>query len=149
MKKIIIAILFLSATLTVFAQGHEKKDQIKALKIAYITDRLDLTTSEAQKFWPIYNTYNETIRTLRHEVIRSIRRDVKQNYNTLTTEKATELLKQLTEAETSIHNETILLTEQLKTVISSKKILLLKIAEDEFNRKLLGHMRKRYKGNKN
>ncbi|MEF9949564.1 MAG: hypothetical protein RR980_02305 [Mucinivorans sp.] len=36
--------------------GHE---EIAAQKIAYVTDKLDLTPSQSEKFWPIYNQYWE------------------------------------------------------------------------------------------
>lgn len=41
--------------------------RIEALKIAYLTKKLNLTTEEAQKFWPIYNQYSEEIRKIRIE----------------------------------------------------------------------------------
>jgi len=39
--------------------------RLEALKIAYITKRLDLSTEEAQRFWPIYNQYMVEIRAAR------------------------------------------------------------------------------------
>ena len=41
------------------AQNGEK---IQALKIAFITQKLQLTPDEAQKFWPVYNQYDNEIR---------------------------------------------------------------------------------------
>ena len=38
---------------------------MQALKIAFITQRLDLTSAEAEKFWPIYNEYEVEINNLR------------------------------------------------------------------------------------
>ncbi|MBS1917726.1 MAG: hypothetical protein JST87_15755 [Bacteroidetes bacterium] len=40
---------------------------LEALKIAYITKKLDLSTEEAQRFWPIYNHYMDEIRLARRE----------------------------------------------------------------------------------
>jgi hypothetical protein len=39
--------------------------RIEALKIAYLTKKLNLSTEEAQKFWPIYNEYMGEIRKTR------------------------------------------------------------------------------------
>jgi hypothetical protein len=39
--------------------------RIEALKIAYLTKKLNLSTEEAQKFWPIYNQYMGEIRKTR------------------------------------------------------------------------------------
>ncbi|MCB9045566.1 MAG: hypothetical protein H6550_05450 [Chitinophagales bacterium] len=51
----------LLAVTTVIAQPDRdhKHDRIKALKIAYITEKLDLTSEQAQKFWPVYNRYEK------------------------------------------------------------------------------------------
>ena len=41
------------------ANAQEKKrdweDRFKAEKIAYLTDAMDLTSAEAERFWPVYN----------------------------------------------------------------------------------------------
>jgi hypothetical protein len=39
--------------------------RVEALKIAYLTKKLNLSTEEAQRFWPIYNKYAEEIRKVR------------------------------------------------------------------------------------
>ncbi len=143
MKKIIITFLFASLTLTAFSQGKERKERIKVLKVAHITEKLDLTEKEAQQFWPIYNAYDEKMSALRHQKIRKIRQEIKQNYDTLTDEKAQELLNRLAEVENSIHSERITLETKLKTIISPKKILFLKIAEEDFKRKLFEQFKKR------
>ena len=45
--------------------GDETKaEKIQALKIAFITQKLQLTPDEAQKFWPVYNQYDNEIRSL-------------------------------------------------------------------------------------
>ena len=51
-----LAALFLMCSITFYSQ-ETKNEKIKSLKIAHITKTLDLTTSEAEKFWPIYNTF--------------------------------------------------------------------------------------------
>ena len=35
---------------------------IESYKTGFITQRLNLTTEEAQKFWPIYNSYSAEVR---------------------------------------------------------------------------------------
>lgn len=40
---------------------------MEALKIAYITKKLNLTTDEAQKFWPVYNQYMADLKKTRQE----------------------------------------------------------------------------------
>jgi hypothetical protein len=46
-------------------QGNDAMaDKIKAAQIAYMTQKLDLTSDEAQKFWPVYNQYSKEVEAL-------------------------------------------------------------------------------------
>ena len=44
-----------------------RAEKIKSLKIAFITQKLQLSADEAQKFWPIYDQYENDINRLRSE----------------------------------------------------------------------------------
>lgn len=70
-KHLLIVLLALGSLFNANAQDGER---LQALKIAYLTKKLDLSPEEAQRFWPIYNKYTEEIRT--------IRQDQKQNNKT-------------------------------------------------------------------
>jgi lipopolysaccharide export LptBFGC system permease protein LptF len=37
------------------------EEKIQAMEVGYISQKLKLTTDEAQKFWPIYNDYKKDI----------------------------------------------------------------------------------------
>src|SRR5690625_6700831 len=62
-------VLFLFLTFLAFtAYGQDdKRSQIQAMKTAYITEELELTATEAEKFWPIYNAYRKDLWSLRHD----------------------------------------------------------------------------------
>lgn len=47
-----------------FQEGG-KGDKIESLRIAFISQHLNLTPEEAQKFWPVYNAYRADMETLR------------------------------------------------------------------------------------
>ena len=70
--KHLLTILFLICTLSLFSQQNNLQDEsdgsrIEALKIAYITKKLNLSPDEAQKFWPIYNNYANEMREVRRD----------------------------------------------------------------------------------
>lgn len=68
LKQLIFTICALSAmTLVAFGQQNNQRnfDRIESQKVAYITKQLNLTTSEAQRFFPLYNQYNKEIRAIR------------------------------------------------------------------------------------
>lgn len=149
MKKIMLP-LFLLCLLSFQAFSQEnKRDKIKALKVSFITERLELTQTEAQKFWPIYNAYDETTRKIKHNELRSIRKEIKENINTLSEKRAGELLEKFTNAERRLHQEEYNLNKELKAIIPAKKVLLLQVAEEEFKKKMFDQWKKmRQKGDK-
>jgi hypothetical protein len=64
----IIFIFFLLLINVLEAQNPvARQATIQALKIAFITKELNLTAEEAQRFWPVYNTYIDDLRKLRKE----------------------------------------------------------------------------------
>ena len=65
-RYILIIFLALGCFQGVNAQeaNDAKAEKIQALKIAFITNKLQLTPAEAQKFWPVYDQYDNEIRRL-------------------------------------------------------------------------------------
>lgn len=68
-KYLLIIAIFLGFTVAGMSQDEDRKDggRIEALKIAYLTRKLNLSTEEAQKFWPVYNKYADEIRKVQIE----------------------------------------------------------------------------------
>jgi len=144
MKRLLPILMFL-VTLSVTAQQNrsERHAKIKALKVAFITEKLNLTELEAQTFWPIYNTFDEKTTKIKFQDIRKIRYELRQDIATMSDEKANDLLNQFMAAENDLHIERVQLVTKLRKVISAKKIILLKSAEDDFNKKMLEQYKKR------
>ena len=140
--KILIPILFLVSFISFSQNFKEKREKIKALKVAYITDELSLTTGEAQKFWPIYNTYDDKQFNLRHQKMRSIVNKFEDGgLDKLTDKEATALVNQMEAIDEELYLIKKKFVNDLQTVISAKKIIKLKKTEDNFNRKLLKQFR--------
>ena len=69
MKKILLLTLFLlNINYFCFSQVQNRKNNIEAIQIAYLTRELSLSSDEAQKFWPIYNEYRDELLAVRKEV---------------------------------------------------------------------------------
>lgn len=75
MKKILTAlfVLFFCTAGSVWAQTEEdlqpdKSEQIKALYVAYVTKELDLTPTEAEKFWPIHSQYETELKSIKKDL---------------------------------------------------------------------------------
>jgi hypothetical protein len=135
--KTTLCILFLGISLASFAQTRaEMRERIKTQKIAFITEKLSLTTSEAEKFWPVYNRFEATEYNIHHKDFRSVKHALRENPDMPEVE-ADKLLDLLILAEDKMYKAKVELMADLKGIISSKKIIKLKRAEDEFNRELL------------
>jgi len=138
-------ILCVFATFVVFGQGGPGREKIKTLKVAFITERLGLTSDEAQAFWPVYNAHEKDIQRIR----RTERVDIQAKFmdmDMLSQAEASELLNQLMELEKTKQNLHFAFLEKMSTVISPKKTLLLIKAEEDFKRRLLREMQKRKGG---
>ncbi|MFN7045484.1 MAG: sensor of ECF-type sigma factor [Flavobacterium sp.] len=147
--KFLFPIIFLLVASLSWAQDHkEKREKVKALKVAYISEQLELTSEEAQKFWPIYNTFDEKQMELRHEKMRAILdRFQPGNVDKLTEKEASVLLVQMEKIEEDLFQLRKKFIKDLQGVVSAKKIIKLKKAEEDFNREMLKQMREKRKGN--
>ncbi|MEN8913746.1 MAG: hypothetical protein ABF257_07830 [Polaribacter sp.] len=127
-------------------KGH--KEKIKLLKISYLTEQLDLTSSEAEKFWPVYNEHSKNILDFMAKKSDAIKKElsVVKEIDSIDEKKALTLFNLTQYLERKKFEERENYIKKLKTILPIKKILKLQIAEKEFGRKL---MRKyRHKNNK-
>jgi hypothetical protein len=143
--KKIYPILFLFISFTFYAQGErmkEKKEQIKAMKVAFLTTELNLTSNEAEKFWPIYNTFDDKQFELRHQKMKgSFRKMDDDELDKLSDKEAATLLNQIESNEEDHFQLRKKFISNLKEVLPAVKIIKLKKAEENFNRKLLQQYR--------
>jgi Skp family chaperone for outer membrane proteins len=138
MNKLVI-LLFLLTTIVQAQDG--KHEKIKAWKTAYITEKLSLTSSEAEKFWPIYNKFDEKFHELRKKERTEIFKKLRDGLENLTDAEANELIDKNLSIESSELELRKQMTAELRKVISPKKIISLKKAEDDFKRELLDRYR--------
>jgi Spy/CpxP family protein refolding chaperone len=134
--KNVLTSLLLLLTIAVAAQDGKKREQIKALKTAFITTELSLTPDEAAKFWPVYNAYDEKQFELRHQKMRSLGKKF-EGTDSMTDKEALALIDQMDDYEDELYQNRKKFITNLKSIISPVKIIKLKKAEDDFNRKLL------------
>ena len=121
---------------------NQKREQIKALKIAYITDELKLTPEEASKFWPLFNAYEEKQKNFRKERIRSFMdQSGTDAIDKMTEKEAVTILNDIENSEEEAFQNRKKFINSLKPILPTTKILKLKKAEEGFNKKLLKQFR--------
>lgn len=126
-----------------YAQSGRKEmqEKIKAQKVAFITEKLDLSSKEAQNFWPVYNAFEEKTNNTRRSDLYKIRTAMKKE--DLSEKEANNIIDQLMAVEDKMHNAKQQLIRDLKKVLPPQKIIKLKGAEDAFNRELMKSYRDR------
>lgn len=135
MKHLIILLLLVN--FFAVAQRGDKIQKLKALKTSFITTELDLSSSEAEKFWPIYNQYEKENFELKTKKLGKLLRELNQPNIELSEDLAQKKLKEIHDLEDQIRALDKKLFEDLKPIISYQKILKLKIAETRFQRNLI------------
>ena len=146
MKTITLIIALVFSTLAIAQRPN--KERVRLLKVAYITEKLDLSVEESQTFWPIYNVYDAQMGEI-HTKERKLLRSIKNNWEEVSEEKAKEGVSILLSSQKDRHDVKETLISQLRTVISYKKTLLLMKAEEDFKRDLLRQLRDRKKSKPN
>jgi hypothetical protein len=138
--------MFLFSNALFYGQRDVDKDKIKTLKIAYLTEKLNLTSKEAQTFWPIYNDYQDEKQKLRNKGSVEIISKIKDADN-VSEKDAAQLLDKVILYEVEENKIFENFIAQITKVISSKKTLVLLRSEEDFKRQLIRQYHEKNKKN--
>lgn len=141
--RIVICLLtiLLSTSAFVFGQGpgkgdHFDFDKFKADKIAFITEAINLTPAEAQKFWPVYNEYEKkkwAMMSERHNLENSL----KDKIQPMSDKEYIELSKKLASFPKMDGELNLEYNDKFLKILSPEKVVKLYIAEVNFRGSLL------------
>lgn len=147
MKKIILFTICLFFVSSIFAQRMQgKNEKIKSMKVAFITQKLNLTVDEAQKFWPVYNEFD----LKRTQILNSkqrILRDLRSNGSSYSDEEIEKKLDKRMEYEKQEAELKITYYQKFKQVLPIKKVASLYSAEIQFKRELIRRLQERRRNN--
>jgi hypothetical protein len=118
------------------------RERIKSERIAFITDRLSLTSEEAQRFWPVYNDLHQQMETIKKEQ-RSSRKALDDNLAIMPdkdVEKAMSDDLNRQQQLLDLHRKGM---TELSKIIPPKKVAMLLKAERDFKMELLRKMKDR------
>ena len=112
----------------------EKREKAEAMKIGFITNRLNLTQDEAKKFWPVYKEYKQKV----HQLNQS--------------QRPSKPIEQMSDAEKTSFINTMLDNEikaaeikrdyyvSFQKILPVAKVAKLEMAERSFKKELIGKM---------
>lgn len=125
MKKLILLIGL--ALFTVSGIQAQRGEKVEALKVAFITERLNLDGKTAERFWPIYNQYEDEMRSFKQQM-RKGKDDLSAEEMLDKEQKVLDIRKKY--------------APQFLKVISNEQLSNLYVAERDFRAKVLMHMKK-------
>lgn len=114
----------------------EPEEKIDAMKIAFITKRLELTTEQAQTFWPVYNKYEEEKKAIRQSTVGTYKED-KKPIDQLSDTEVEKLINDVIAFKSKDLDLTKKYIVEFKKVLSVKQVAKLLTAEDKFKHLLM------------
>jgi len=143
MIKYFITIICIVLIFPLYAQQsnqHEMQEKIKAARIGMITERLNLTPEQAQKFWPLYNEFTGKKREVRRELNQALKNVDRENATEQEMRDLVELRLHVKQKELDLER---LYSSRLLNVISTEQLVRLSKAESDFRQKVLRTIQQR------
>ncbi len=143
MKHALIYALIFFFSLPLMAQQEDKskydKEKLESAKVAFITQRLDLSPEQAEKFWPAYNQHSKKKRSLMKEIDRLVKEDEE-----ITDERAAAVIERKFEIQQQILDSEKAFMKHIVKVISPVQAIKL----DNVNKDFARHIYRMQKRNK-
>ena len=137
LKGLLFIILFISSSLTVFGQADRKmiREKLESRKVAFITERLNLNTQEAQSFWPLYNEMKDELKEARG--------NFKRPDPNITDADASTMIDRMFEREKSHLEIKKKYADKMQNVIGAKRTLRFLKLDREFKEKMIRDVREK------
>jgi hypothetical protein len=143
MKRILIITSFVLSLIAQISLAQtrpagEKWKQIESIKIGFFTKKLNLTTEESQKFWPVYNQYQ-------HELYKLTKQ--KKEAREQNASNPDQSIDDDFDFDTKILNHKKKYRLEFGKILSAEKVKTFYIAEREFKEELIKQLKNRSDNN--
>lgn len=140
MKRLLTICLLAAISLGAFAQdkehNHREKmaEKFQADKVAFLSQKMDLSVKEAEAFWPIYNEYSKASEEVHKAIMDAVGKIHKAEE--LSDAEASAAIDALLAAQKKENELQSQYTEKFKKVLPVKKVAAFFAAEDAFRKHL-------------
>jgi hypothetical protein len=146
MKRILTVIILLTGMNTAWVSAqNDNMERLNAYRIAFFTKKLNLSTQEAEKFWPLYNDYQNQKNSLQIEK-NSLLRLFNLGEATLSDKEVTELGDKYCAALVKESELAVDLHKKLQGILPPKKVIKVYQAENQYRVQLLNELQDRRQG---
>lgn len=111
-------------------------EKLQAARVAFITTRIDLKPEQAEKFWPIFNSYTEKKEATMREI-----GGLNRGASEVTEEEAKSRIQRKFQLEEKLLKEEQAFVAEASKILSSKQILMLNGIARDFARQLYQRQR--------
>jgi len=139
MKKIQLVLILAFLAMMAGKAQNTTREKLDAYRVGFFTKKMNLTSQEAEKFWPAYNDYQKKKNELQRERIMLVR-DFNQNESALSDKELTEIGDNLI-ATFSRENEMAQdFHKKLRELLSPDKVIRYYQAENQWKAQLLNEL---------
>ncbi|QGY45435.1 sensor of ECF-type sigma factor [Maribellus comscasis] len=150
-NKFLLVVLFIFIFGSFLSHAQDKKDgesrweKFRAEKVSFLTEKLELTPTEAQKFWPVYNELEKS----RWEAQKA-RRELEAKVHDVEDKNLSkkEIIQLTRDFSSSMEKEGLLYVkynEEFLKILPPEKVLILYRSENEFRMHMIRKYRDRDK----
>lgn len=146
-KVVVLSLVAMTVSMTASAQRDRGQDngwwdRVKSEQIAFLTSEMNLTPSEAQTFWPIYNQADKERFQAQEAVFKAFRALDMAVKDGKTEKELTDLVKAYAKAQADAQTvDSKYINEYLK-ILSGSKVAKLCVGEEKFRQQQIFRLRR-------
>jgi hypothetical protein len=142
MKKAVIIFIIMIFPVVCLSGQNQNLEKLNSYRIGFFTTKLNLSSAEAEKFWPVYNEYQKQKNLIQQEKIKLIR-NFNQNESTLNESQMTEIGDKLVSSIVEESTLAVSFHKKLKDVLPPAKVIRFYQAENQYKAQLLKELQSR------
>lgn len=140
MKKILFLLLIILTSPVIRTEAQNSNlEKLNNYKIGFFTKKINLTSAEAEKFWPAYNDFQSQRNKIQLEKL-SINRDFNLNENSLSDSQLEEMGDKYVDCLVRESNLEVTFHQKLKELLPPAKVIRYYQAENQYKLQLLNEL---------
>jgi hypothetical protein len=138
-----LTVIVLFFALTGISQNRQDADfeKFKSQKIAFLTEKMNLTPKEAQEFWPVYNQYEKDRMELQQHR-RELERKTRDENIKFSDQEVIQITRDIAATFKKEADNAINYNEKFLKILPAQKVLQLYRAENQFRAHMFEQFRK-------
>ena len=138
MKRLFFILSFLLLSAGLQAQPGARAERVQAIKVGYLTERLELSSAQATGFWPVYNEYEDELRAAR----KAFRQKYDREGGSRTDAQASRFIEDNLDFQEQVLDIRRKYKDRFLKIITARQLATLYEAERDFRKILLQQLRK-------